>query len=679
MKPVKIAFVSRVDYGSPGFRLGFLNLAAQIFREERVDFVVWVGGIVYHRALDQTRREGLKKITGPQLQKRKEEFKECFQNEAIQFLTRHIPRIRSSDPNREFVKQYLVTSPAYDSDFGHDIVAEVARKRSGDLVHWGHGCSTLSTQESGRDLAIITPQKATWLRGKYDSTPVERVILDWANQHNGPQPYLLIVGCFGNHIVKPGGGQWKIPVISIPSLCSLQETRTGSENQAGVVILELTEKNGIVTRLYPFNYLLTHETHVIRPPRRANENQRRVVEIMKQEGPQTIGLFAHHLGLGRNRAELRADLETLRVDVPSLKNRSGHLWPGIVLDDTSGKYSFDPKWIQEKLPYALPKGRRQQISMVAFGCMHAGCVHTNYDYITRHMPTIIQERDADVVLGAGDFVEGLRHNLDRRGEVMPGMNNDDQQTLAGQLTGDVLLDVLRTRLTCHRLTSRRRPSKTRLSLKTVESIISEFLPTFVYIPGNHCCWVRDDGFHPLRVFRFELVNHLVKGIQDLLSKHSFQHNDCQSIIRRLVSQKIVEIPQFTDRYRLPIGFDTALRHPWLSNTITASIRSQQLLNQTGAPIAISANYHTALFMARFDGDQRLSLQVGTLKDRSAFEHEKLKNLDTGIGALKITVADGIIISAEVCFDVALEIPPRSTRVSGQILCDELGVKTYPID
>ena len=640
---LKIGFISRIDYGSPGYRLGLLKLVAEIFEKECVNFVVYAGGLIYHKFKDQL-KEILKGKHGDERTKMQKEFIK----EAVDDLVKNLPHIKSSDPDHQWVKNYIVTSPAYDKDIGYQISHRLARFRKADIVWWNHGYGIFPTKKEGRDVAVLTPIKATWLRGKYDSTPMERVILDWGNQHYSKEPNHLVIGCFGSHMQKPGAGESKWPFISVPALCRLWDTKTGSENQVGCVVLEYKTDGTTVIRNYNFNDLLVNETRLINPPRNANEQQKKIVAVMKEHDSQTIGLLAHHLGLGRNRKDLYKNLDELRIDKDTVKFDPTDHWPGLVYDDASKKYYFDQKWFQTQLRFSAPNGNKKKTdSLVAFGCLHAGCVHTNYPYFIDKLPDLIVEREADILVGAGDFVEGLKHDLILRGEVFGGMNNTKQERQAGRYVGDLILRVFKKRMEA--ALGSRPGKRKRINQPRLKSAIEKNLLTFTYIYGNHCAWARDSGFDPLGTFRSALVNHIAKGAEKFLGDYKLR----LPCLRKIISDRIVEIDE-REFYKMPSGICLSIRHPWMSRTLTTSIRLQQVLGATETPVVVSANFHVAAGLARWDSNigERYCLQVGTIKDYSDFEGSKLKRLDTGVGCLKVTSIDGRIWSTEVVFDRA---------------------------
>lgn len=649
---VKIGLVSRIDYGSNGFRCGLLHLMAQIFEKEKVQFVVVCGGLI-SRELKHRLSLELKGVRGDDRQ----EVEDEFIKQHVSYLTAHFPRVKSPEPQKQWLKTYIVTSPAYDGDLGYTIARRLARKRS-DIQHWGHGYGIFPTRREGYDLAVLTPQKAAWLRGKYYSTPVERVILDWTNQNYSEQPHILVVGCFGSDIQKPGGGESTLPFIAVPALSRLWESHVGSENQVGVTILEYAENGLEIIKVYYFNDLLSRENEYIKPPPKADIVQRQIVETLKARGPLTVGLLQDALKTP-NRKHLLKKINQLQGCAPTKS------WPGLCFDDASHRYFFNPQWLENNLRFPKPRGKVKEDSLVAFGCLHAGCIHTNYQFFIDTLPQIIIDRNVDLLVGAGDFVEGTKHHLIFKEEVYGGLNNTRQERLAGRCVGEVILRVFESR--AEKLVKNRKY----ISSSFLQRVMDESLIPFVYISGNHCAWSKEVGFVPLQIFRQQLIDHITGGIQAWLAKKRL----CFAKLNQIVKSKVIE----SNIYTFPSGIKVAIFHPYMCRTLTTSIRLQQVLGFANeGSVVVSANFHVAEALGewRVDTGQRKVLQVGTIKSRSDFEDNRLKKVDSGVGYLKISSIKGRIISTETIFYTAGASVDLNNDFVEESLCQRFNIRIF---
>lgn len=633
----KIGLISRLDYGSPGFRLGLLRLAAQMIEKEGCHFVVLAGGLTSVSAMNADIKAGLKRFVK---RDEKNKFRDDFVDETVDFLSENFPTIKSPDGAKN-AKTYIVTSPAYDGELGNLIAARLAIKRHHDIVHESHGNAVFDLRIKGRKLAILTPEKATWMRGKYQSTAIQRVLDDWSRVPQGEGISLVGIGCFASDIQKPGGGESALPFFSIPALCHLWQTKVGTESQVGLTILTCEDSGVVTTKSISFNDLLVSERSGISSPPGATLNQKKVVKVLQNEGALTVGQISRRIK--RTRPSVRDALKSLRGVTAS------KVWPSLIHDETSGKYDFDPIWLKKSLTYNFSFDGLVQDRFLSFGCLHAGCVHTKVDWFTKVVPQIILDRGVNYLVGAGDFVEGTKHNLLVKGEIVDGINNTVQEDYAAYLVSEVMLKVFRERLATRFAV--KKPKRTEIM-----DILDQALVQFIYIPGNHCCWIQEAGVNPLNTFRRSLVERLRDEISKILAElipgFELGFSELSSlVIRKVLRVKEDEPLALGSRVRLQVV------HPYMGRALTYSARPEQTLGfASGANLVISANFHVALALSKYQWHgrvgERIEMQLGTVKEKSGFETHLLKHLDTGVGVLDIQSRDGRIVARDTTFYTA---------------------------
>ena len=642
---VKIGFFSRIDYGSKGFRFGLLQHAVKVFVEEGVNFAVLVGGLVNERVLKEKLRERLKGCKADE----RAGLERNFYTECVNYLAERIPRIKSPDPTKKWCKIYIITSPAYDGEMGTNIAYRLARRRQ-DIIHWGEAEAILPTKKAGRDICVLTPRKAAWLRGDYFSTPVDRVIKDYLKKTKKLEAALTVVGCFGSDIQKPKG-ESRVVYLSLPVLHELYETRTGSENQIGVSVVEYTQGSNVpMERTYSFNDIVANERQFIGAPKNATKKQLAVTEAFKRRGALTVGLLAHELGL-KTRSELQEDVDKLK-----LVKASGN-WPGLVFDEGSHKYDFDPGWVRENLVYSQNGGELKEDSLVAFACLHAGCITTDYDFFVNEVPKVMLARGSKILVGAGDFIEGLKHDLILK-EVYGGLDYTRQEKFSASLVAEVLLRVFKGYF------SPLKASRGRVSDEILRGWVNDSLPTFIYISGNHCQWTVSYGFHALETFGCELRELVVAGVNRVLDNCGVQLPG----VAELARSKIIE----TSSYKLPnSGLTMEIFHPHMSRTKTTSIRPQEMMAfaRDSTAVVVGGNFHVAESVGEWSmaTGQRKCLQVGTIKWTSGFEANKLKIVDKGVGYLRVKTLSGRIVMTEITFYGS--DPPSQPLSNEDILTD----------
>jgi len=650
---VKIGLWSGLDYGGEGCREGLWHLAAEIFKQEKVDFVVLLGRLVDGRALMdefRARKEQLKeeekkravlerkkqKKPTQRIKKKSEKEKNAevyaaFVREVGNELAKRIPRIPG-------VKIYMVTSPAYDLDIG-DHVSQVVRARRKDVLLYRHGGDRFEITQFGKILGAYVPKKNVWMRGDYYGTPALRVLKDEIKRSTRGIGDINVVGGFASSIFNPGDSIEDVqkPHLTVPVVNKISESRT-AENQIGIRILEATSPNlkeaTVIT--YSFKDMVSEEWALVEAPPDSSKTHQVIVDALKRHGPLTIGMLVDHTPYDRK--HLSREVKKLS------KRRASVTWPGIYLDELSKRYYFNLDWFREKLQYAQPKGKLNEDSFLAFSCLHTGCRHTDMKFFCETVARLILEKMIDTLIGCGDFIEGLKHDLWLKGEVYGHQkyvfNYTKQEKLSAFVVGTVMLKVFEERV--------RAPLRkaNRNSQAEVEKVVSDALISFYYIAGNHCEWTLPLGFDSLVIFRHTLKDFLMHHISIILGSA----NLCSTRLMEIISSKVRKLRR-GENVMLPSKLGFSIFHPHMSRTKTPSIRPQQMLQKANTQLVFGGNFHVAEAVEEWERErgQRVCLELGTLKHRSGFEEDKLKTVDFGVGVLRVGSLSGRIYRTETAF------------------------------
>ena len=213
-KGAKIGFVSRIDFGSKGFRQSAVRESFRILeKDEGTHFNVLVGGLVAQKAIVEQMKAYVKeksaKLAPKERAARRAEFEESFLRKCARELAKIIPEVRGSDPenpkNERILDLFIVTSPAFDGEVGERIAHLLAEERKDVRVGDNPGSERLVVKYVDKVIWILTPVKAVWMRGDYYSTAAERVIKDKIKQTSQGSPDCYVVGGFGSSIHKPKG------------------------------------------------------------------------------------------------------------------------------------------------------------------------------------------------------------------------------------------------------------------------------------------------------------------------------------------------------------------------------------------------------------------------------------------------------------------------------------------
>ncbi len=309
--------------------------------------------------------------------------------------------------------------------------------------------------------------------------------------------------------------------------------------------------------------------------------------------------------------------------------RNGENWPGIVYREKSKKYYFNLDYVQRFLKYATSTSQVSEDRIVSFACMHAGSRETDYQFFVNEVPDIILRQNATILVDAGDTKEGLKHNLDKKGEIIPGMaNNTIQEKFAAHLVGRVILKVFMERFAAQF----KECDKSKLTPDKISEMVSKALLLFIYILGNHDLWETEDGHEPLVVFRGILVRFLTDNIHEYLTAQKLPYQPWT----KLVESKIL----CQEFYELPSGLKLSIQHPHMARAKTTSIRPQEMMDygkRVECQVTIGANFHVSESVDEWDMDlgQCHCQQIGTIKHGSNFERHKMKTVDQGVGYLRV--------------------------------------------
>ena len=634
---VDIGLCSRIDYGGDGYRSGLLVVGWNFFDESGDKFIIVAGGLVAGKPTEAA----AKKFIRDNLASRRAEAKEAgetidanatraelrneFVRNAAQDLARDIPTFDIEDGVP--VKIYLITSKPYDGKIGHEIALELIDIRQ-DILYYDKSDERLPTKQVNRVIEVLVPERAQW-RSRYASTAIDGIVRE--NQERSAQVFgdYYIVGCTGSYMLKPKGESPR-DYMGLPMLSRPTATVT-SENQVGVVTLRLSEDDDHMRPTnHTFKDLLMHEREFIPRPASRSRNQNKIIDQLIR-GSTTEGVLADSLDIKR---------ETVKRILKGIMEPDGE-WPGLEYDAASRRYNFPSSWLKHKLRYPTPDtSHLKEDVVVAFGCLHAGSTNCDYEYFVNELVNFMERENATLLVCAGDIIEGLKHNLIARKEVIGGMNYTDQEELAGRMVSAVLLERVERRFYLE-------PGK-QTKAKLIRAIRNAIMP-FVYIPGNHDEWEEELGFTPTIVFRQFVETRLIDGINKIVKRHrrlSSMNGDVINIVRSNITN-IVD-----SAHKLPSGIQLEVFHPNQGRASTTSLRAEHWLNfGRKSQLMILANFHTAVLVEKWEPGlgQRVVLQIGANKHGTRFEDRMGKTVDFGYGCVHISSLDGRIMRNTTVF------------------------------
>ncbi len=642
-EPQKVGFLSRIDYFSDGFRKPLIDIIAEIIRRhEHTHYNILGGGVVNQKKLSERLKAYVKaglenqRLSPAERAAKKRALEEKFLEDASKALAKILPTFTMPDPEdpekKKTVDLFITTSPAFDGECGETVAQYLGELRS-DIRVWNAGGDRFLVKYADKDIWVLTPRKAVWMRGDYYSTAVERVIKDKVRQTTQTPPFAFVVTCFGSSINKPMG-ELPFRYYSVPDASRIEEVRV-AENQVGFGVLEFPpDGDQPLWRNYNLKDIVAQELSFVVPPEDATLIQKRMIDIVKTRGVATPGIFKYFMK-DASKEEIARDLEGLLA-----KPGKGN-WPGMILRPGK-KYFFDHCWIQKKLRYTLTWGPWNEDRMISFACLHAGSIESDYEFFVNELPKIILKREATILVDAGDTKEGQKHHLMKKGEIIAGMNNTVQEKFAAHLIGTVILKVFVERFGA----LLKEHVKAKPSAKELNEMICSCLLDFYYILGNHDLWESEYGHEPLELFHLTLIRFLSENIASHLATLGLSGVSLQECVEKKINRQEI--------FTLPSGLKVCVQHPHMSRTLTTSIRPQQMLAYAklqGCQVAIGANFHTSENLEEWDMKfgQCVVQQIGTIKHGSSFERHKMKTVDQGVGYLRILSNGQRIFMTESAF------------------------------
>ncbi len=641
----KIGLISRIDYGSEGFRAGLIRLAFEQAAQRGFRFSVLVGGLVHKKSLEEElkrqlgelkeRQRGLK-LSVEEKREEKEQLVEDFYMECAQSLAELIPCIKK--PGGELIKLYLFTSMPFDGKIGHEIAQRLtALRKDDDILYWGFNPEVpLLVKHINKLLFPLVPQKQSFMRSDYYSTPVQRELKDILKRSMS-LPHMYAVGCFASSVLKPEG-EARVLFVSLPALHKLSETRT-SENQVGIRVVNYNKNSEFSVETHSYKDLIRDERRLITIPSSCSKLLTDIVkQLQLKKAPMSSGVLEYHLKEEFNWKKIT------REEVIKAIRDAKRLRPTIEFDHLSNRYDFDPRWFQEKVVYKLPPQEELlEDCFVSFACPHIGAPQTNYEFIITDIPKYILRSNAKYLVGAGDFTQGTYHHLVARKQVYRGLTDEEQELLAAGFVATVIIKVFAERF------KKAVESKKELNQDELRKALLDSLVTFIYLEGNHDVWKKSMGFKPLRLFERELLDFIIREIKRILKSYELNFEG----VRNIVESKIIhDNPVNKIFYTTPSGLNVKVGHPFTARNLTVSISGERFMQMyLKAHINFVGNWHVGLSMEHFDQEigQRVYVQLPTIQRYTEFENARIKETDFGIGICRVVSHKGRILMSETGF------------------------------
>lgn len=626
-----------------GSREYLINLVRDIVVAEKAKFVVVAGHAIDGRHLEQLLKQDLKSTS----KEGREDYTKDFVDSSVSGLSEFLPKI--PDTNWHFV----VAEKVFDKPIGAKALEELRRKRDDVRILGRQADGTYDAEVkvpvhvSGvNEIRVIVPRKTPWFY-RIITSLMQRLITSFVSRTNSPQPGLILVGGTGTEAYLPF--YEGVPCISVPALYKIDE-QNSVENMVGCVVVKISSINGharITRKTYDFRTVVANELELT-IPQDATKAEKAILGALKNSSA-SIGTLVHRLNSAKNGKRKKVDEEQLKKVLGKLMERGI-----IVRHKESNHYGINEarvRGIKVTLEDLLRDTR--VFTYAGTACFHGGALKTLYHTALKYLPGRIWKADAWIEIG--DETQGLAHQYEYNGEVLPITNGTDkQEILTASIRSRNILDIFKMRL--KELAGKKLPH---------HELLKKCLIKYVFELGNHPSWIfHNKNALVLEMFERVLKGKLIEGIMEICDKEGIHPS--YAIVKQVVDERIVRVgeSQLVNIDGVMVG----IKHPWKGRTLSKSHRIQDVVDfswrafQTfskkaaksvkGFVLVFVANFHeaAAVHVAKF-GRTILGVMVGAYLKDTSFEKTKDKVVDFGhtIATVCLNNEDRLVYS-EVEFD-----------------------------
>ena len=658
-----------------------MKLVSDVIKAHSAKFVIVAGNTINGRALEAEFKAQLrfelkeameqykanKKVNPDLLPFDKERFKIQFERDFIRSVALELNQFF---PTLEGVNYHFVISEkVYDRPIGTRILEELRRSRDDFRLLGEKKNGTYDTEVKvpvnmhgfNKGIRVIVPRKAPWFY-RIITSFMQTLIGRFIPRTFSGKPDLILVGCTGTAAFLPF--YEGVPSISIPALHKIDE-HVSTENMVGCSLIKLIaeeDRTRIVNRTYDFRTLISHEKDLAIPADSPRMEKRILTALLPSSASLKTLLFRintlrksrngrnqnGHNGFKNHRPKV-LKAEDLKEALGSLAKKDI-----ISYNRKSNRYEVDEKHLND-LQVSLSDMLKDSTCFKegVFSCYHGGSLKTLYHTVNHYLPPVLV--DKDVVVENGDEIQGIAHNYEYNGELLPiARGYDKQEILTGALRVRNLLDVFKLRLKLHQDTK-----------LTPQELLDKCLITYIFNLGNHPSWkhYQKDALI-LNTFEMVLRNRLVEGIISI-----FKNRDIivdYEMVKKTVDAKVIRLGEsmMVNTHGITLG----IKHPWKGRTQSKSHRIQDVVdffwrtfdrfakktakNSKGFALVNVANFHeaAAVHVVKF-GKTVLGVMTGAYLKDTSFESHNDKVVDFGPALVHVCLnKEGSLLYSEVEFD-----------------------------
>jgi hypothetical protein len=627
----------------------FIGLVKDLVEHHEAKFIISAGHTIAGRALERQIAEYTRKIRDP---RKKLDILQSLTKEVAGAFDEFLPMIK------EVNWHIVVAERIYDRPIGLRILEQVQSLRRDR----GNDIRLLLDGETGRsdpqpkvpielsgfgDMRVVVPYREPWF---YENVTglMQRLVNSFAGRTHSPViPPLLVAGCVGVGAFIPS---YKgVPSVAVPVCYKLDEQRS-TENMIGCVLIRIVPltkgKFRIVPKIYDFRTIVSKEKTLSFPADLSKCHKLAMESLQTSSASQGTVQFRVNT-IVKNPWPLE---KTKRILDQLCQRKLA------VYNPKSNRFAISAGIVAKtKIPLEeFFKGKRV-LTTIDESCRHFGCLKTLYHTIGRLEPELAADLNVDAIVFNGDGQQGISHNYEYNGELVPIFNGVDKQQIGLALMQiNILMNVFKNRWAV--LKKQNLP---------ILQLIDKCLVTFVYKYGNHDepRFSKSKDAIPLVLFDEKLRAGLLDAIMRFLSNEKCLDKEVTyDVIRPLVNQKIVRVGE--SRVAKIAGVPTGIKHPYKSRTKSRGQRIQEVgeffMNaMTGWPdndlrhivVVKVANFHenAVVFRGIFGRTIFGVMTASGVKD-TLFESNQDKIVEHGLAKVTIELTpSNQIISGEVEF------------------------------
>ncbi|MEK7498531.1 MAG: hypothetical protein AAB611_01570 [Patescibacteria group bacterium] len=614
----KFAAISQLNF--PELSRDYLPpLLKEVVVERKVQSVIIAGGILSGRFLENLLKSEIAE-NGVKGNEEKVEYRAEFVDYWARQLSAFLPVLGDG------VNYHVISSPtiAYDATnekgIGRQILLrlfEIRNEKEKDIrLYLDDAEPRVPIQwPKPTEIRVLVPQHKPWY-SKLVSNLLQRLVNPFVARTFSDRPALILTGCTGSGVNIPA---YKgIPALSVPAFYKINKVRS-TESMVGCIVVTMRQKKGRTTYSVctdDFRPFVAAERQSLIPEDMSPE-KKRVLWHLSQNSQGFDTLHSRLYGF-------RADTKTPEKIAEEKDQLKKHLDVLIARNFVVFKPEINRYELSKNLAYEV-KGnlaasleRAKRIRVVAYACLHVGALKTLYATFEHDMPIVAE--DADALIDCGDTIQGLAHNFEYNGELVPTLNTYDKQSLkAAQIHANVLLQIFD-----------RRFAKYTLGNNNLEEHVEKCLIKFIYCLGNHDMWPHYSKLGlPLWDFHREIVSLLIAGVMKRVPTMSYE------ALSRIVNEKIVRVGE---KELIEInGIGVGVTHPHKGGAETKSARIQQVIESHVARkhplkvvLELVGNFHTAAAIhCTLLNKTYVGIMLGAMLSDTQFEHKINKVVDHG--------------------------------------------------